>query len=290
MRAWLLVSAALLSAASPAASSIAAGTSATSFEGPAGVFAVVLLEVALGSLALIWLLPLWGVVKRGFFVLVASTAATCALLALLAARSGLDRVGDDGTAARAALIAFTLASGAFLAALLAKKTALARAAGLLAVPLGIAAVVTIGQLRGDGATAAKGIAAMLCGAAFLGATWNGMVLGHWYLVDRKLKIDPMKASATAYSISIGLAVVSTVVGQGHQPTTKSALQTSALLLVSDLTVYLAIGLVAVCALLAFFVHKLVAEGSIRAATGMLYLAVIMAFSAEFAAKVYFFSV
>jgi hypothetical protein len=131
---------------------------------------------------------------------------------------------------------------------------------------------------------------MLCGAAFLGATWNGMVLGHWYLVDRKLKVDPMKASATAYSVSIALAIVSTVVGQGHQPTTKSALQTSALLLVSDLTVYLAIGLVAVCALLAFFVHKLVAEGSIRAATGMLYLAVIMAFSAEFAAKVYFFSV
>ena len=36
-------------------------------------------------------------------------------------------------------------------------------------------------------------------------------------------------------------------------------------------------------------HKLVAEGSIRAATGMLYLAVILAFSAEFAAKARFFS-
>ena len=46
----------------------------------------------------------------------------------------------------------------------------------------------------------------------------------------------------------------------------------------------------VCALLAFFVHKLVNEGSIRAATGMLYLAVIMALSAEFAAKARFFTV
>jgi hypothetical protein len=275
---------------SAAALATAASDTAASFEGPAGVFAVVLLELALGSLALIWLLPVWGVVKRGFFVLVASTAATCALLALLSANSGLTRVGRDGTPARIALIAFTLASAAFMAALIAKRLPAARVAGLLAVPLGLASVVTLGLLRGEGGDAVRGIVAMLCGAAFLGATWNGMVLGHWYLVDRKLKVDPMKASSLAYTFSVGLAVVSTVAGQGQQPTNKSALQTSALLLVSDLTIYLAIGLVAVCALLAFFVHKLVAEGSIRAATGMLYLAVIMAFSAEFAAKVYFFSV
>jgi hypothetical protein len=262
---------------------------AVPFQGPAGVFAVVLLEIALGSLVLLWVTPVWGVVKRGFFVLMGSTVAVCAGLALLSAGSALSDVGADARSARLALVLFTAVSLVFLAALLAKRLPVARVIGLVAVPIGLWAVVAVALLRGSGSTAVKGTVAMLCGAAFLGATWNGMVLGHWYLVDRKLTVRPMKAAAYAFSISIALAVVSAIVGQGVRPTGNAALQTNALLLVSDLTLYLAVGLVAVNALLAFFVHKLVWEGSIRAATGMLYLAVIMALSAEFAAKVYFFS-
>lgn len=262
---------------------------AAGFQGPAGVFAAILLEVAVGALALLWLTPVWGVVKRGFFVLIASTVAVCALLALLAAGSGLAHSGGRAGATRVALSVFAGLCAAFAGALISKRVGAARWLGLAALGCGLWAIVSIGLLRGGGAVAVKGIVAMLCGAAFLGATWNGMILGHWYLVDRKLKVDPMKAASLAYSISVGLAVVSALVGQGSRPTTKSALQTSALLLVSHLELYLAIGLVSVCALLAFFTHKLVYEGSIRAATGMLYLAVIMAFSAEFAAKVYFFS-
>ncbi|MEO6714978.1 MAG: hypothetical protein ABIM89_16340 [Mycobacteriales bacterium] len=268
----------------------AAAPDVSELQGSAGVFAVILLEIAVGALALLWLTPVWGVVKRGFFVLIASTVAVCSLLALLSARSGLSRSGDRASSARLALILFAIVSAAFLAALIAKRVAAGRALGLVALALGIWAIVAIALLRGTGGTAAKGIIAMLCGAAFLGATWNGMILGHWYLVDRKLKVDPMKAASLLFSISVGLGIVSALVGRGERPTSESAFQTSALLLVSDLELYLAIGLVAVCALLAFFTHKLVHEGSIRAATGMLYLAVIMAFSAEFAAKVYFFSV
>lgn len=273
-----------------AATALAASAPAPSaFQGPAGVFAVILLEIAVGALAMLWITPVWGVVKRGFFVLIAATVAVCALLALLSARSGLRQSGPRADSSRLALMIFAATSAAFLVALLAKKTDYARWLGLAALAFGLWAIVAIGLLRGEGSVAVKGVLAMLCGAAFLGATWNGMILGHWYLVDRKLKVDPMKAASLIYSISVGLGVISAVVGQGQRPDNKSALQTSALLLVSHLELYLAIGLVVVCALLAFFTHKLVAEGSIRAATGMLYLAVIMAFSAEFAAKVYFFS-
>lgn len=250
---------------------------------------MVLLEIALGSLVLVWLTPVWGVVKRGFFVLMASTVATCALLALLSANGGLSRT-DGGGSARLALAAFTMASAGFLVALLAKRLPVARAVGLVAVPLGVWALVAVAALRGDLGDTLRGTVAMLCGAVFLGATWHGMVLGHWYLVDRKLSARPMQVASYAFTASVALALVSAVVGRGERPSDKSALQTSALLLVNDMELYLAIGLVAVCALLAFFVHKLVAEGSVRAATGMLYLAVILAFSAEFAAKVYFFSV
>lgn len=273
------------------APSLAAATpDASALQGPAGVFAVILLEIAVGGLGLLWLTPVWGVVKRGFFILIGSTVALCALLAVLSARSGLGRSGDRGEFAQLALTVFTVLSALFLGLLISKRVGPARVVGLVALASGLWGLVAIALLRGSGSTAVKGVIAMLCGAAFLGATWNGMILGHWYLVDRKLKVDPMKAASLLFSISVGLGVVSALVGRGQRPTSSSAFQTSALLLVSNLELFLAIGLVAVCALLAFFTHKLVHEGSIRAATGMLYLAVIMAFSAEFAAKVYFFSV
>jgi hypothetical protein len=65
---------------------------------------------------------------------------------------------------------------------------------------------------------------------------------------------------------------------------------SPLFAVPGFSVLLGAGLVAVCALIAGFVWKLAREGgrSIQAATGMFYLAVIMALSAEMATKFRFF--
>ncbi|HVF05748.1 MAG TPA: hypothetical protein VNA20_12980 [Frankiaceae bacterium] len=274
----------------PAIAGLLGKAGETPFTGSGSVFAVILLEIALGSLAVLWVTPVWGVVKKGFFVLVAATVATCAVLGHLAAAGPLREVTGGGRVSTA-LWGFSGLSVLFLAALLAKRLPVARVLGVLGVPVGVWAVVEIALLRGDGDTARTiaGIAAMLTGAAFLGATWDGMLLGHWYLVDRKLSDRPMKALALAFSISVGLALVSAALGRGGEVTADER-NLNPLLLVSSLTLYLAIGLVLVNALLAFFVHKLVNEGSIRAATGMLYLAVIMAFSAEFAAKARFFTV
>jgi hypothetical protein len=267
---------------------LAAATSAAEFRGPRGVLAVILLELALGSIAAIWVTPVWGVVKRGFFLLVGFTALTCAGLAQLAASGPLGEI-DDTRTAPAALTAFSVLTTGFTVALLAKRLPVARVLGLLAVPAGVWAVVALGLLRGGGATAVAGTVAMLAGAAFLGATWDGMLLGHWYLVDRKLSGRPMRAFSWAFTIGVVAAAVSAALAKGGE-VDRAEQSLSPLLYVTNLTLYLAIGLVLVNGLLAFFVHKLVAEGSIRAATGMLYLAVIMAFSAEFAAKARFFTV
>jgi hypothetical protein len=259
------------------------------FRGPAGVLAIVLLEIALGSIAVLWVTPVWGVVKRGFFLLVASTAAVCAALSLLSARGPLDRIGAASRGATLALAVFTALCVLFTVLLVLKLLPLARVAGIVAAVSGVWAVVALALLRGGGATAVKGSVAMLTGAAFLGATWDGMVLGHWYLVDRKLTKRPMTALAWAFTVGVVLAVVSAALARGGEPSAAEG-QLNPLLLVSSLTLYLAVGLVAVNGLLAFFVHKLVGEGSIRAATGMLYLAVILSLSAEFAAKARFFTV
>ncbi|HEY4728289.1 MAG TPA: hypothetical protein VIJ32_08805, partial [Actinomycetes bacterium] len=57
---------------------------------------VVLYETALGSLALLWLAPLWGVVRAGFFKLAGATALACAALAWLAGRGELAAAGATG--------------------------------------------------------------------------------------------------------------------------------------------------------------------------------------------------
>jgi hypothetical protein len=66
---------------------------------------------------------------------------------------------------------------------------------------------------------------------------------------------------------------------------------SPLLAIPGFSLLLGAGLVFICAVIAGFVWKLAQEGgrSIQAATGMFYLAVIMAFSAELAAKFRFFA-
>jgi hypothetical protein len=289
-------------------------------QGPTGVIAVVLFETALGSLALLWLAPLWGVVRPGFFKLVGATVLACSGLAWLAGHTALEAAGPDGRAAARWLAAFALAAlvwqvlvyaragirprvGAVVGAAaapapagagqpegrqgpagpVAGATELGRWAGMAAVLPGLAAVWPLAALSGR---PLAGAVALLSGALFLGATTDGLLLGHWYLVDRRLSNRPILALATWLIVGIAAALVSAVLGGERGGRVDQSL--SPLLAFPNLTVWLAVGLVLVCALLAGFIRVLVRGGSIQAATGMFYLAVVMALAAEFAAKVYFF--
>jgi hypothetical protein len=288
--------------------------------GPTGVIAVVLFEIALGSLALLWLAPLWGVVRPGFFKLVGATVLACAGLAWLAGHTALEAAGPDGRAAARWLASFAVAAllwqvlvyarvgsrprvGAAVGAAgspapagtgqpegrqgptspVAGTTELGRWAGIAAVLPGLAAVWPLAALSGR---PLAGAVALLTGALFLGATTDGLLLGHWYLVDRRLSNRPILSLANWLIVGIAAALVSAVLGGARGGRVDQSL--SPLLAFPNLTVWLAVGLVLVCALIAGFIRVLVRGGSIQAATGMFYLAVVMALAAEFAAKGYFF--
>jgi hypothetical protein len=92
-----------------------------------------------------------------------------------------------------------------------------------------------------------------------------------------------------YVAGVVAAAGAAVLSAGN-PGPDAATGFSPVLAVPGFSVWLAGGLVAVCALIAGFVWRLAHEGgrSIQAATGMFYLAVIMAFSAEMSAKLGFF--
>lgn len=256
--------------------------------GPAIVLGLLLLETAIGGLAILWTVELWGRVKWGFFKLVGVTLAVCALLGWLAVRGPL----LDAPAPRSAeianglLLAFTVTTILWQVLLWTKQRAASRIVGWLGVPLGIAGLIAIGLDPAAAQPAPIAIGQLLAGALFAGAVLDGLLLGHWHLVDRKLAREPIGRFNTLFlagGIALIVAAIPMLGGGGAADP-----RISPLLGAGDLVVWLAVGLAVLCLVIGGFIRALIREDSIQSATGLFYLGVIMGFAAEFAAKVEFF--
>ena len=253
--------------------------------GATGVMAIILLETAVGASVLLWATGVWGVVRRGFFLLTGITAALCAAGAW--AITAAETAGAaSGSRAVVALGVFTGIAVLSQVLLLFRVQAAARLVGLAAAAAGVVALVLFAEVR-DRAFG-LGAAELVLGALFLGSTAYGLLLGHWYLVERRLTNRHMIVSSYLYGAGVLAAAIATVISARSPAPDPGTM--SPLLTVPSFTIMLAGGFLAICALIAPFVWKLANEGgrSIQAATGYFYLAVIMAFSAEMAAKLRFF--
>lgn len=248
--------------------------------GSAGVMSVILLETAVGGAAVMWAGGVWGVVRRGFFLLVGFFLVLCAAGAWAI-------VGTQAGAASTALAVFTVLLVVWQLLLVTGQQRASRWVGLIAAVAGVAALPFFAGLRD--AAIVRGIAELVLGSAFLGSAFYGLLLGHWYLVERRLSNRYMIHSARWFAAgtvgAIGAAALSAM-----NPIPADTTQFSPFLQTENFTVLLAGGLVAICVIIAGFLIKLANEGgrSIQAATGYFYLAVIMAFSAELASKFRFF--
>jgi hypothetical protein len=258
-------------------------------EGPAATIALVLAETAAGGTALLWLGGLWGSVRRGFFVLTGLAALSCALLATLAAASAT--VEPPSEAARLAVVLSAVTSavlGLSVAALILRLEAVGRVLGLLAVPAAVAMLAGFAAVGPSGFVPA--FLQLLAGAAFLGAVLDGLLLGHWYLTDRRLPRDHIRRFSLILLVAVGLeAAAVAVLGFGTVDQADIS-GFSPLLGVAGLTGWLALGMVACTALIAVLIRASLRGERARAvqgATGFFYLAVITALTAEMAAKVGF---
>ncbi|MDQ3931422.1 MAG: hypothetical protein M3252_01085 [Actinomycetota bacterium] len=276
-------------------------------EAPAAVLAVVLLEAAVGGSAVLWMAPTWGAVRHGYEILLGATLGFLSLAALAAMRAPLNAVADSApvwAAWTARGLAVTTAAAVASPILIAVRAPfVGRLAGIAATLLGIMTFVPLAQLRAGlgrgGAGVATGVLELMFGAFFLGAVVVGLVLGHWYLIERRLSnrymlwIAWLNVAAVAAGLgSIVLSIRNPVpcAGLAGLELQNCLLTYSPLLSVGSVTVVMGIGLLAVVAMIAAFNVRLAWEGgrSIQASTGMFYLAVILAPAAEFAAKVRFF--
>jgi hypothetical protein len=288
-------------------------------DAPAAVLALVLATTATGSSALLWASPTWGAVRHGYEILTGATVALigwgawAALAAPVTSLEGTAEAGN-GDLARTFLLAMTLLTVAAVVALVAKVPAvIARVLGLLATAAGLAAFVPLAAVRAGLAIGsdrapgtpplgevAFGVAELVLGAILMGAIWVGMILGHWYLVERRLSNRYMVQIAWVNVGAVGAGLISVLLSARNPapcadlpagPAFQQCAQMfSPILRIGSMTIILGLGVLAIIALISGFNVKLAREGgrSIQASTGMFYLAVILAPAVEFAAKVRFF--
>jgi len=275
---------------------------------PAAVLGLVLAMTAVGTSALLWTTPTYGRVRRGFELLVGSTVALLGWGAWATFRGPIARAldADAGSAVSATpplLLAFVaLTIVAVVLRMLGLAPALPRLAGNLASAIGLAALFPLAVLRADNGGAGgttQGYTELLLGSVLLGSIWFGMLLGHWYLVERRLTNAPMVRIAWLNVVAIGAGLASVLLSW-RNPAPCAGLEGAAfqqcsllfapVLRIGSMTIVLGLGVLALLALISGFNVKLAREGgrSIQASTGMFYLAVILAPAVEFAAKVRFF--
>jgi len=255
--------------------------------GSAGVMALVLAETVAGATAFLWISPLWNEVKHGFFKLVGSILVVVAATAWFAARAAEISGDTSGEWARRLALAATIVTLGFTLLLFLRRETAARIAGIASVPLGVAVLVPM-ALAGT-----KGVAVslfqLLGGGALLGSVTIGLLLGHWYLTDRKLPRRPIDRATTIMLASIVLAAVAVVAG-GFEPTEDTNLSINPLLTTGALAPWIALGMVAATLLIGILVKATLRgerASAVQSATGFFYLAVVTAFTAEVAVKTRF---
>ena len=238
------------------------------------MLAIVLAETVAGAAAYVFLMPLWSEVRRGFYK-VAGVTILALSVGMWAGAAAARQPGSD--AGRWAV---------WLVLLFARQHGVARMLGIATVPLAAGLLAALAGTSDESWTVS--FLQLLAGSVFMGAVLDGLLLGHWYLTDRKLTRRPINRFAFALLVAVALEAAAVMAG-GFGPS-RGSNQFSAILTAAGLAPWVALGMIGTTALIAGMI-KATLRGeratAVQAATGFFYLAVICAFAAEMAAKVRF---
>jgi hypothetical protein len=254
--------------------------------GVAGVMALVLAEAVAGATLFLWVGPLWTEVKRGFFKLLGAILTVLAILAWLSTDAAVVARFPSGDALRATTAAAGAATVLWTALLFLRQQRAARVVGWLSVPAWLAVLVWMGGAGRQSLPLA--LFQLAAGAALLGASTDGLLLGHWYLTDRKLPRRPIDRMTTILLASV-VAAAAAVISAGFTGVEAST-AINPLLTAGALAPWIALGMVVATGLIAVFIRAALRgerASAVQSATGFYYLAVVTAFTAEVAVKTRF---
>jgi hypothetical protein len=254
--------------------------------GVAGVMALVLAEAVAGATLFLWVSPLWTEVKRGFFKLLGAILTVLGVLTWFSVDAAVVGRFPSGDVLRASTLLAAGTTALWTALLFARKQAAARVVGFLSVPAWLPVLVWMGGAGRQSYVLA--LFQLAAGAALLGAATDGLLLGHWYLTDRKLPRGPINRMTTILVASVAAAAIA-VISAGFSGV-ETSMSINPLLTAGALAPWIALGMVLATALIAGVV-KAVLKGerasAVQSATGFYYLAVVTAFTAEVAVKTRF---
>jgi hypothetical protein len=252
--------------------------------------ALVLAETAAGAAGFLFLMPLWREVKPGFFYLTGSIVLFLSLGA--AGSASAAQATGSGRTALVLSLALAGATALWLGLMLARQRQIARWLGIATVALSIAMLWAFADVADESMPIA--FFQLLAGAVFTGAVLDGLLLGHWYLTDRKLPRGPINRMTWALLWAVGIEAIAVIMGGfgsfGSPTDSGVSASLSPIFTLAGVASWIAIGMVGTTALIALFI-KATLRGerptAVQSATGFFYLAVITAFTAELAAKVKF---
>ena len=165
-------------------------------------------------------------------------------------------------------------------------TAMATLVGISTVPLVVALLVALAGTADEAFY--RAFLQLVAGTVFMGAVIDGLLLGHWYLTDRKLTRKPINRFALALIAAVVLEAAAVIAG-GFGPDRRNR-EISAILTAGGLAPWVALGMIGTTALIAGMIRATLRgerATAVQAATGFFYLAVVTAFAGELAAKVRF---
>ena len=261
-------------------------------EGPrvngfAGVLAVVLAEIVAGASVLTWATPLWRETKRSYFWIWGLILSPLfAWPAWASARAGA--IAGDANAVDAVRLALASAVVLTIATILLmfRQHAAGRVAGIAAAAV---AVVTLGPMAAMGRQSlAISLFQLAAGAAFLGAAYSSLFLGHWYLTDRKLTRAPINRFTDV--LIVATLVEGVAVATGGFSGSVSSQAFNPLLTSGGLAPWIALGMVAATLLIAVLARAALKgerASAVQSATGFFYLSLVTAFTADVAVKTRF---
>jgi hypothetical protein len=250
--------------------------------GSTSVVGIILLEWAVGLVAVAGWVQSWKVVRRGHFRIVAWCAFPLAIGGVFALNAAIPSSGFDKDLTKLLTAVAAGAVGFYLVAQYVRSDLVGAIVGYIAGALGAVALFEAGSLI-DGWSQGRAAVGMVVGAALLGAVTNGMLLGHWYLNQPGLKPWAL-ARLTTLGLVVcglagiaGLASVGTLTGGDVSVIGMAGFGGSA----SPLLFGAWIAIVVFTAVVVYMARRCVRIRSIQSATGLYYVALLTGGVSEF---------